>query len=578
MSTGTIFYLFLLSLLSWITVHGLVTSAHGMSPQQLLRIPFRTTGKNSHLSHRSQLPRTTWIRLHSYNDNNSPSEDENEFFERFKTSLNDEIQVMDSDLEDDIDFLMVSRAFQTELKQLNSTNKLLYGWLKDFMNENAILKQKGIKSWSHLLSKLQSTPPNVVSAVIKATSNSNATASLRFNIKPYVIIPSLLKTKSAQLNTMLASVESTYEQIIQLIFDLDDEKSDFEGIKAWYECTRKENPMALARSPSVYNQLELKFIVRLVESYFRNSETATETKFVSDIFKSFHQWGDRSLSFPSDYLDLSAQGLWKNGIASSSLYSLSPVELFYTFYETSKKTLFADSSRNIHYLSEFSRGDQYTLLLTYLVTVGRVLSLLKSTVQGMQETHLDDVTYFDRLVKSLKLTGSPILMINPSNAVRASVRNALQSGSVNVTNKNDSLELSTSSSLSSSASQEDLVTVRIFNTSLTTPHVEVSIQDTKLSDDEKESFLQLYVLKLLNSTSEGEGGDERGNSTDISATAGNPNPTALGDGISTDGSGDSSSGSDSGGQGVLLSPVSEEPQTQAGASAIKIKPRVAVNN
>ena len=138
---------------------------------------------------------------------------------------------------------------------------------------------------------------------------------------------------------------------------------------------------------------------------------------------------------------------------------------------------------------------------------------------------------------------------------------------------------STSSSYSNRERERDVVTVRMLNNSVYYPSLEVRVQDMVLSGSERETFLQSYVYKLINTyNSNNNNNNNTRNDTSISdVTAGNP--TRFTDDSSSGGggvgfTGDIISGDSGGRKWNFLG--SDTPDTKAGTSGMKRPPGVTV--
>ena len=137
---------------------------------------------------------------------------------------------------------------------------------------------------------------------------------------------------------------------------------------------------------------------------------------------------------------------------------------------------------------------------------------------------------------------------------------------------------STSSSYSTRERERDVVTVRMLNNSVYYPSLEVRIQDMVLSGSERETFLQSYVYKLINTYNSNNTNNTRNDTSISDVTAGNPTRfTDGGSGSSDGGVGftDISSGDSSGRKWIFVG-GSNTPDTKAGTSGLKRPPGVTV--
>ena len=137
---------------------------------------------------------------------------------------------------------------------------------------------------------------------------------------------------------------------------------------------------------------------------------------------------------------------------------------------------------------------------------------------------------------------------------------------------------STSSSYSTRERERDVVTVRMLNNSVYYPSLEVRIQDMVLSGSERETFLQSYVYKLINTYNSNNTNNTRNDTSISDVTAGNPTRfTDGGSGSSDGGVGFTDiSSEDSSGRKWIFVGGSNTPDTKAGTSGLKRPPGVTV--
>ena len=119
----------------------------------------------------------------------------------------------------------------------------------------------------------------------------------------------------------------------------------------------------------------------------------------------------------------------------------------------------------------------------------------------------------------------------------------------------------------------------MLNNSVYYPSLEVRVQDMVLSGSERETFLQSYVYKLINTYNNSNNNNNTRNDTSISdVTAGNPTrftDDSSSGGVSGVGFTDIGSG-DSGGRKWIFVGNSDTPDTKAGTSGLKRPPGVTV--
>ena len=137
---------------------------------------------------------------------------------------------------------------------------------------------------------------------------------------------------------------------------------------------------------------------------------------------------------------------------------------------------------------------------------------------------------------------------------------------------------SSSTSSSNSHREREVVTVRMLNNSVYYPSLEVRVQDMVLSGSERETFLQSYVYKLINTYNSNNTNNTRNDTSISDVTAGNPTRfTDGGSGSSDGGVGFTDiSSEDSSGRKWIFVGGSNTPDTKAGTSGLKRPPGVTV--
>jgi hypothetical protein len=377
---------------------------------------------------------------------------------------------------DDFEKLLVTRCLNIEKDKIKVQNRLLYSWLIHIEKTSTLLNNV---NWSTLITRLQNAAPYTVSATLVAESSANTSAVLRFTVKPYILILPLLQTKSNLLQYMSQTVEIFTNQNVGLLFNVTLSNENQLILNDWYDLTAidsidKESAIFITNSVSTS-----------VDQVFRSINETIEDKYISDIFRKYKRWVQEN-----------NRNYGSNGGENEQI--IDPFQLFLNF--VMKEGIIGEEPNINEKSSSLDIFNQRKLLSSYLMTCASILSQIKRMVQEYQQQQLIDLPYYQDKVLALDMLGPPMQLLSSDSV--------------------------TNDQMSSLASMK-----MIKNIPLSNPQLQVSVQGLLLTEEEKNTFLQYYVLRLMTSN---DTNIQDGNST-TSATAGNPNKPSTGqlsDGVS----------------------------------------------
>ena len=298
-----------------------------------------------------------------------------------------------------IDQYLIIKTLHLEQINLKTNNKLLFSWLYNYLDNNS--DNIYHTNWNIFLNKLKNSSPSYSSVTLYAASSANTTAILNFTIKPYILIPSLLKTKSQLLSELNNNIQYTYNQATQLLFSLEESRNIYTNISKWYkiQTLRNVDYITITEYTSIINKLILNML-------YTTSGHNSDDNYMNEIFIKYCQWTElltTTLTTPTLTPDHSLL------VETTDTASLSPFALFLKFYDEHGATLpVKDSTNTPKTLATLPSTDQFNLQFAHLIAITRSLRILKGIIQSLQTEHEEDVRYYKGVVQSLDLLGPSI--------------------------------------------------------------------------------------------------------------------------------------------------------------------------
>ena len=447
-------------------------------------------------------------------------------------------------IEDNINNIVLIESLHKETEEQSKVNKLLYEWLSNNLKVVYPLIHKHQANFDDILILLQNTKPTLVQANISVIP-TNISATINILVKPYLIIPSLLDKKEALLKDILNyvnDISDANEKFIKMLTTFQKMTSSTTTPKPNTNAESSnlvafQSVMSLLepQSDSYHNQIiqsklnkdiikHGSFSLQSFNEYFCKFISTQLLNYFDEIFPTTPS--ELGLSLEEDAEDRKLLHLFHLWIQSDDFtlfrtfynqtnsmetsYTLSPMALFYTFLEENSYFQFNKiSQEEIDGVIEklVSASYVYSIVLSKLTQqIRQILTL------SMLQNHGSYVKYYNNVLVTLELVSST-------------------TGSL--------LKLESTDGTSLSSSQQLLPLIkRVTNSIQDYPSVEVTIDNTLLNENEKESFLQTYVTKILNSTNwnddnNDDNDDDDENNTGVSA--GKPPTNMDGDDDANDG-------------------------------------------
>ena len=302
-----------------------------------------------------------------------------------------------------INQFLIIKTLHLEQLNLKANNKLLYSWLYNYIENNSDNIYN--TNWNTFLNKLKNSSPSYSSATLYAATSANTTAILNFTIKPYILIPSLLKTKSQLLSEFNNNIQYTYNQASQLLFSLEESRNIYTNISKWYkiQTLRNVDYITTTKYTSIINKL-------IINILYTTSGHNSDDSYMNEIFVKYCDWTE--LLTTSTTTTTTTPTLTPDSplrVESTESACLSPFALFLKFYDNQGAILpVKDSTNTPKTLATLPSTDQFNLQFAHLIAITRSLRIIKGIIQSLHTEHEEDVRYYKGVVQSLDLLGPSI--------------------------------------------------------------------------------------------------------------------------------------------------------------------------